>query len=229
MKQDNPLSPIARVAGIACLLSIVIVVYANFGILDSLVTNDAAETAKNIAAQESLFRFGIICHLVYCIAIVILAAAFYIILRQVNHMLALSAALLRFVYALVWIPITLNYFTALRLAKGHDYLQLVSPDQLHAFAKLSLSGLDAYYVGLLFWALASTICCYLWFKSKYVPKALAVFGFLASLWCVACTFIFMIFPAFSYVVNAWWFDSPMTVFEVVISFWLLIRGIRYVS
>jgi hypothetical protein len=27
-------------------------------------------------------------------------------------------------------------------------------------------------------------------------------------------------------VNLWWFDSPMAVFELVLSFWLLFKGLR---
>ena len=65
---------------------------------------------------------------------------------------------------------------------------------------------DYYYVGLLFGALASTVCGYLWFKSRYIPRALAAFGVITSAFCVACTFVFYIFPNFDKIVNLWWFD-----------------------
>src|SRR5215831_15063992 len=228
MNQDTfhqSLLKTARVAGITCLLSIIIVVYANFGILNKLVTDDPSATAGNILAHENLFRFSIVCHLMYCAGIVTLSAAFYIILRQVNRGLALTAMLFRLIHALVWIPIVLNFFTALRLSRGATYLHAFAPDQLQSLARLSLSGNDTYYVGLLFWSMASTICSYLWLKSKYIPSLFAIFGLISSIWCTACTFIYIIFPGFSDTVNLWWFDSPMTIFEIVISFWLLIKGI----
>jgi hypothetical protein len=28
------------------------------------------------------------------------------------------------------------------------------------------------------------------------------------------------------VVNLWWFDSPMGIFEMALSFWLLFKGLR---
>jgi hypothetical protein len=64
------------------------------------------------------------------------------------------------------------------------------------------------------------------FKSNYIPRALAVFGVTSSAWCVACTLIFYVFPDFSKAVNLWWFDSPMAIFELALSGWLLFKGIR---
>ena len=130
------------------------------------------------------------------------------------------------IFALVWIFIALNFFTALGLIGGTDYLQVFEKERLEALAKLFLAGSDEYYVGLLFWSLASTMCSWLWFKSNYVPKALAIVGFVSSVWCIACTIAFLIFPGFEQTVNLWWFDSPMAIFELVLSFWLLFKGLR---
>jgi len=43
---------------------------------------------------------------------------------------------------------------------------------------------------------------------------------------VLSAFIFLIFPHFNKVVNDWWFDFPMGVFELVLSFWLLFKGLK---
>ncbi len=53
----------------------------------------------------------------------------------------------------------------------------------------------------------------------------AAFGVIASAWCVICAFVFLIFPSFDKTVNAYWFDSPMAIFELIVSFWLLFKGI----
>ena len=58
------------------------------------------------------------------------------------------------------------------------------------------------------------------------PRALAAFGVISSAFCVACTFVFYIFPHFAKIVNLWWFDSPMGIFDIELSFWLLFKGIR---
>jgi hypothetical protein len=39
-------------------------------------------------------------------------------------------------------------------------------------------------------------------------------------------FIFLIFPHFNNIVNDYIFDSPMAIFEMVVSFWLLFKGLR---
>ena len=93
--------------------------------------------------------------------------------------------------------------------------------------KLSIgSGFDTYYVGLLFYGLASTVYGVLWYKSRYIPRALAVIGVVASAWAVFCTFAFYLFPGFAKAVGLWSFDTPLGLFEIVTGFWLLFMGIR---
>jgi hypothetical protein len=216
----------ARVAGFTFLIAMVIVIAANFGInFRLIVPGNSAETAKNILAQESLFRLGIIAHLIYCTAIIILLNALYIILKPVNQAVAMVAAFLRLIYALVWVYVALNYFTALRLIGNSDYLRVFEADRLQALARLYLSGSDAYYVGLLFWSLASTFCGWLWYKSDYIPGILALFGVISSIWCVFCTIAYLVFPNFGNIVGLWWFDSPLTFFETALGFWLLLKGL----
>jgi len=208
----------AKAAGLVCLFTTAVLIAAQFGINARLMgVGNAEETVKNILAHESLFRLGILTKLVYCAGNVALLTAFYRILKTVYPGLALVAAFWRLLYALVWIFIALNSFTALRL--------MGSADHFAGIAQL-FDGVGAYYVGLLFWSLASTVCSYLWLRSNYIPKSLAAFGLAASAWCVVCTVAFLIFPNFANGVDLWWFDSPMLIFEIVISFWLLFKGIK---
>lgn len=217
----------ARVAGFAYLITLVTVVYANFGIHDRLIVASNAETARNIVEHERLFRIGVAGDLIYCAGIVVLLAALYVVLEPVSRGLALLAAFWRLVFVSMWLAMTLNLFNALRLLTGADYSRAFDAAPLQALASLYLgSRFDYYYVGLLFGALASTVCGCLWFKSRYIPQALAGFGIISSAFCVACTLVFYIFPNFDKHVNLWWFDSPMTVFDIVLSFWLLFRGLR---
>jgi hypothetical protein len=150
-----------------------------------------------------------------------------VILKPVNKGLALLAAFWRLVWVLVWLVMTLNLFDALRLLSGADYSRAFEGEQLQALAMLYLgTRFDCYYVGLLFGALASTVCGYLWLKSRYIPRALAAFGVISSAFCVACTFVFYIFPNFDKIVNLWWFDMLMGIFDIALSFWLLVKGLR---
>src|SRR5271165_1258663 len=217
----------AKVAGFAYLITFATVVYVNFGIHDRLIVEDNAETARNILAHERLFRIGIAGDLIYCAGVVVLLTALYVILKPVSRGLALLAALWRLVWVFMWLQMTLNLFDALRLLSGADYLQALEVGQTQALAKLDLStSFDYYYVALLFGALASTVCGYLWFKSGYIPRALAACGVITSAFAAACTLIFYIFPNFDKLVNLAWFDTPMGLFDLALSFWLLFKGLR---
>ena len=217
----------AKIAGLAYVLSFVIAVWVNFGIFARLMVGaDPAQTARNILAHESLFRAGLVGFLLYCVAVLVLSAALYAVLKPVDQNLALLAVFGRLVQALIWVLLTLNLFTALRLLSSPEYARVFPPDQLPVLARLYLSGFDHYYVGLFFWSLTGIIGASLWFKSRYVPAALAVFGALASAWCAACTIALFLFPGFPKAVNLWWFDMPMALFEIALGFLLLVRGLR---
>jgi hypothetical protein len=225
---DNAQRAAARVAGLAYLITFATVVSVNFGIHDRLIVRDnAAETARNILAHEQLFRIGIAGDLIYCAGVVVLLTALYVILGPVSRGLALLAAFWRLVFVLMWLVMTLNLFEALRLLKGAESLRALEAQQLQVLASLYLgTRFDNYYVGLLFGASASTLCAWLWFKSRYIPRWLAAFGMISSAFCVVCTLVFYVFPNFDNVVNLWWFDTPMGIFDIALSFWLLFRGLR---
>jgi len=131
------------------------------------------------------------------------------------------------VFALLWLLSTLNLLGTLRLLGNTGYLQVLGAEQLQALARVTLAAnFDDYYVGLPFFGLAATVCAYLWLRSGYIPKTLATFGLIASAWCVFCAFVFLIFPHFNEVVNDYWFDSPLAIFELVVSFWILFKGLK---
>ena len=156
-----------------------------------------------------------------------LLTALYVVLKPVHPGLAMRAAFWRLAWVLVWLVMTLQLFDALRLLRGADYLRAFEAERLQALAMFDLgTRLSYYYAGLLFGALASTVCGYLWFKSGYIPRILAAFGLISSAFCVACTLAFYVFPNFDKIVNLWWFDTPMGIFDLVLSFWLLLRGLR---
>ena len=231
MTIDKSQRTAAKVAAISLLFSMVIVVFANFALLDPLlVSGNAAETARNIVAHQTQVRLIVVCFLTYSAAVVVLLTAFYVVLKPVNPGLALVGALFRLVFALLWLFTTLNLLGALRLLGSASYLQVFETDRLQTLARLHLvANFDAYYVGLPFFALACTVCAWLWLKSNYIPKGLALFGVISSVWCVICAFVFLIFPTFNKIVNDWLFDTPMALFEMIVGFWLLFNGLKPIS
>ncbi|MEJ2421203.1 MAG: DUF4386 domain-containing protein [Acidobacteriota bacterium] len=225
---DRIQSQAARVAGIALLLAIAIIVAANYGVSFRLIIpNNAVETARNIAAHETLFRINIACDLLYVVDLLVMAAALYVVLKPAGWILALAGVLFRVVFALAWVAAALAMLGSLRFLDEAAYLPVFATGQLQTLARLRLyQAHDAYYTGLPFWGLASTVCSILWLKSRYIPRTLAVYGVASSAWCVFCAFAFIAFPHFDKTVNAWLFDMPLVLFEVALGLWLLIKGLR---
>jgi len=217
----------ARVTGFTFLFAMAIVVFANYAISFRLIVpGNAVDTARNIMENETLFRFNIACNLIYVLNVLVLISSLYVILKPVDQNLALVATFSRLVFALMWGFSALKMLGALHPLGNAVYLPVFNASQLQTLARLNLvSSYDAYYVGLPFWGLASTVCSYLWFKSRYIPGVLAGFGIISSVWCVFCAFAFLVFPRFDAVVNASWFDMPMVIFELTLGLWLLIKGL----
>jgi hypothetical protein len=225
---DNSQRTAAKVAGWSGLLTFVIVILGNYVLLNPLVVpGDAAATAQNVVAHQMQFRITVVCFLTYSLGVVVLLSALYVVLEPVNRGLALVGALFRLIFALLWLLSPLNLLAMLRLLSSANYLQVIEPDRLQALARLHLGAtFDDYYVGLPFFGLAATVCAYLWLKSNYIPKGFALFGVISSVWCVICAFVYLVFPGFAKPVNPYWFDSPMALFEMVLSFWLLFKGLK---
>jgi len=217
----------AKIVGLAYLLAIPPAVFAEFYVLGRLVVSgDASETARNIAAHERLFRLGTASNLLAFAIDVALITALYVVLERVNRSLALFAAFSRLVDTMLLVVAALNDFDVLRLVSGADYLRAFRPEQLQPLGCLSLSAHGAAYnVGFLFFGFGSAVFCWLWWKSGYVPKALAGWGVFASVLVGLSAFAFIVFPELTEVVSVAVY-APIFFFELAMGFWLLIKGIR---
>ena len=225
---DNLQRAAAKIAGCSYIFSFAIVVFANYVLLNPLIVpRNAADTARNLLAHPTQFRIALTLFLTYSVGAVVLAGALYIILRPINHYLALLGALFRLVFAMSWLLSVIYSLGALRLLGNTPYLQVFEPDRLQALARVMIaSTFDNYYVGLPFFGLAATVCAWLWLKSNYIPRGLSIFGVIACAWCVLCAVVYLILPDFNKIVNDYIFDTPMALFELIVSFWLLFKGLK---
>ena len=108
----------------------------------------------------------------------------------------------------------------------HSQFGFGEANRLQALARLSVSAhADAYNVGLVLAGLRSTAFCYLWFKSRFIPRALAAWGMVASFLMGACAFSFIIFPEIAKVIPVEIYGAPIFLFELTMGFWLLLKGL----
>ena len=227
--QEYTTNRITKITGVTLIFGIAIVMFGQFYVSSKLIVPDnAVETAKNIIANETRFRTWIICDLLYIVDNIVLLSTLYLLLKPISHSLSLVAGIFKFIYAFMWVIIVLNLLSTFRLLSDTGYSQIFDAERLQILARLNLrANTDAYYVGLPFYALASTMFGYLWLKSKFIPKTLAIFGIIASAWCVFCAFAFIALPNFDKTINLWWFDTPMAIiYDVALGLWLLFKGLK---
>ena len=218
----------ARVVGFSYLFALVPSIFAEFYVSGRLiVSGNAIATAQNIIAHERLFRLGIASNLLVFAADVVLVTALYIVLERVNRRLALVATFFRLIETTILFVAVLNDFYVLRLLSGASYLTTLSPDVLAALARVSIGAHgSAYNVALLLFGFGSPVFCYLWLRSGYIPKPLAVWGLLASVWIGICSFTFVVFPDLKQMITVGYYGGPIFFFELTIGLWLLFKGVR---
>lgn len=217
----------ARVAGVIYLSAMALSIFSQVFVLDRLVVQgDARATAGNILASEGLFRFGIAVDVAIAASDVVIAWAFYELLKAVDRSLALVGAFLRVADGAILAITTFSALLTLRLLSGVDYLQAFDASQLQSLARLSVSARGAgFFVAFVFLGLGSAVFAYLLFKSRYVPRVLAGWGVFASL--------VLALGSLAVILSRWFATNasmiymlPMFFYEVPLGLWFLIRGVE---
>ena len=220
----DEISPLiyARVAGFLYLLMIPLGIFGILYVPSALiVSGDAAATANNIMASESLFRLSIVSALMVQINQILLVLVLYKLLKPVN----IIHASLMVVFALVAVPIAMlnefNQFAALLLLSGADYLTSFGADQLHAqvmfFLDLHEQGI---FIAQLFWGLWLFPMGYLIFKSDFLPKFIGVLLMIGCFGYLIDSFIFFLLPTIDVTLSSFTFWG-----ELLLPLWLLIKGV----
>jgi hypothetical protein len=220
----------ARVAGILYLIIIISGIFAEFFVRSNLIVpEDAAATANNIMASESLFRLSIASDFIMIISDVALALILYILLKPVSNLLSLMAAFFRLAQAAVLGVNLLNLFFVLQLLSGANTLSTFDPNQLHALVLLFLNAHSTgYSIGLVFFGIHCLILGYLIFRSGYFPKVLGVLLIIASFGYLIDSFAHFLLPNYKDYENIFLpvVFIPAFIAELSFCLWLLIKGAK---
>jgi hypothetical protein len=219
----------AKVAGFMFLFSLIgPLLNWTFVLSRLVVAENAIATGNNIMANEFQFRLGITIELIMAVGLIVLALALYVILKPINRTLALLALLLKSVEATLVAAIVLVSLIALQVLSGDNYLAILPPEQLQAPVGFLLNQHTALYaVPMVFLGLDMMVFSYLFFKSKYIPRILANFGILSFALIFIHAVMFMLAPQYATMpINQIVFWAPSGLFEIIIGFWLLSKGLK---
>src|SRR6266496_5129963 len=133
----HPTVKAARIAGAIYLSMIITGPFALIYVPNKLIVRgNAAATAENILAHETMFRLAILADLIGSVIFICLAIALYKLLSGVNKTWAGLMVALVLVSAAVGFLNTLNNIAALILFRGTDFLTVFDKPQLDALGML---------------------------------------------------------------------------------------------
>ena len=176
-----------------------------------IVFTDAAITAKNIIANELLFRVGIVGCLITQLLFIIVVLLLYKLFEKVNR----NQSILMVVFALVSVPIamisTLFKFTTLFLVDNFE--------QMMFFLNLNVQGI---IIASIFWGLWLLPLGCLIYKSGYFPKFVGVAVIIGGFGYIIDSFVKIILPNLNIAIIV----DILALGEMVFVFWIIIKGVK---
>jgi hypothetical protein len=215
-----------RFAGLLYVLTSIIGFFAMGYVPDKLIVQgNAAATASNMAASETLFRFGIAGSLIGQAGFIFVAMALHDLLKGVNR----RHASLMVILIVVSVPIAflneLNSMAALVLVKGTDFASVFDKPQREALAMLFLKLHDrGFVVAEIFWGLWLFPLGLLVYRSRFLPRFLGVWLALAGFAWVVLSLTGVLLP--QYTNKVYTYSQPAIIGEIAFMMWLVIRGAK---
>jgi hypothetical protein len=190
-----------------------------------IVHGNAAATANNILAYQTLFRFGIAGELLGQAAFIFVALALYDLLKGVNRRHASLMVLL----IVISIPIAflneVNSIAALVLVRGAEFLSIFEKPQRDALAMLFLNlHHHGFVVAEIFWGLWLFPLGLLVYRSRFLPRFLGVWLALAGFAWLILSLTGILFPQYQGKVDT--YVQPAFFGEIALMLWLLIKGAK---
>ncbi|NYF88229.1 DUF4386 domain-containing protein [Tunturiibacter empetritectus] len=190
-----------------------------------IVHGNAAATANNIAASETLFRLSIAAQLISQAGFIFVVLALYDLLKGVNR----RYASLMVTLVVASIPIAflneLNSIAALLLVRGADFLSIVEKPQRDALAMLFLNlHFQGFVVDEIFFGLWLLPLALLVYESRLLPRLLGVWLAIDGLAWIILSLTGILLPR--YYDNVFRWAQPAFFGEVAFMLWLVIKGAR---
>ena len=214
----------ARLAGIMFLANYVFQIAGDFPTIIARRGETFAQTARWAAGSQLLYRVSLLEVAVSWIVIGVLALALYVVLEPVNKRLAQLALALRLGASFVGASSVMLRMAVAQLYKASATEGLFTTDQLQTLVTVGKRSFSAgVEIGWIFMGAGSLLFSLLFWRSRYLPRALAglnVFG--SGLVVVTAATMFVIPERTTELKQA---GLPVLFIEVATALWLLIRGL----
>ena len=225
--QSVPLARQARIAGLGYLAVLAGGLFAEGFVRGSLIVpGDAAATAQAIAADASLWRWGLTVHVLYLGVAVVVDVLLYGLLKPVQ------ATLARLALVLAITDVTIEAVSLLRLAvplvmvEEAGALAALAEGQRQALAYLSVTLFaTGFAVALVFFSGFCVLTGVLILRSRHVPRVIGAMMLAAGGCYLVNSLAFLNAPALSQVLVPW-ILLPSLVGELSLALWLVARGAR---
>lgn len=149
----------------------------------------------------------------------------YVLFRPVSKLGSLISAGFRLTGTSIYGVNLLNYFAALLILSGSEYLNSFDPSQLNSMALMFLTiHKHGYDLGLVFFGFHCLFLGYLLFNSGSFPKILGVLMVLAGIGYEAGSYTLFLWPEYTSMI-APIYTLPL-IGELSLGLWLLIKGIK---
>jgi hypothetical protein len=217
---------LARIAGWLYLAIIVLGICGELVVRGALVVpRDPAATLERIAHAQSLWRAGVAGDLLMHVLDIPVMVIFYLLLRPVNHGLALLATLLNLVQTAVLAVNKLTLLVPILLVENPAYVQALPEVQRQALSYLAINAhAYGFGIGLVFFGFTCLVSGHLIARSGFLPKVLGVLFQIAGLSYLANSFALLLAPSLA----AALFPAvllPAFVGELALCLWLIVKGV----
>ncbi|MBV9670593.1 MAG: DUF4386 domain-containing protein [Acidobacteriales bacterium] len=214
----------ARIAG-GLYMSGVANLFANF-VLGSLVAGgDAAATAHNILAHETLYRLAFTADFITVPCYIAVTALFYHLFQPVNRSLALIAVFLGLAGSTLWAVNDFFFLAPLVVLGGAHSGAALTADQVQGLALvfLHVHAQGSNILGVLFGCHVILIGALI-FRSTFLPRLLGVWLALAGVCYLTNSFANFLAPQFA--AHLVPYILIPGVVEIVLALWLLVLGVN---
>ncbi|SEK47293.1 protein of unknown function [Aquimarina amphilecti] len=175
-----------------------------------LVDENPLETAKNIRADELLFRFGILANIITQLLVVIIPILLYRLFKPVDA----SLAMFMLVFNLVAAPIAL-------FGEVHSLLALsILDNPLTMMEHLDIKWYSL-TIATIFWGLWLFPLGRLVIKSKYLPVWIGYCLYIGGIGYIITALVKIVFPELDLVFDI---AEILTIGEVIFIIWFVIKG-----